>query len=160
MAVIQVKNHLPARLAALGILSITAIVGGFGARNTMQGWDSSSSIRAERDAALKREVEAIKAEAQVAETYSELGYKQATCGTTLAKFVFDKGRDSAEQLTEWGFDWNAPSFNTDQWHPLFDGAGQIFGGIRVENGQQRLVTTIEAPNLNQASMCNQNTLVH
>lgn len=159
MAVIQRKNHLPARLATLGILSITAIVGGFGAQNTLLGWDSSSQLRAERDAALEKQVEAIKAEAQVADTYSELGRKQAACGSTLAKFAFDSSRDVIEQLTAWGFDWSASTFNSSQWHPLFDGAGQIFAAIRLENGQQKVITTVQEPRLNQASICNQNTLI-
>jgi hypothetical protein len=159
MSVIHRKNHFPARISLLGLLTLTAIVGGFGARNTMQSWDSGSSLRAERDRNLEQQIDDIKQKGIIADTYAEHGYKQATCGTTLARFVFDASKDPYQQLNDWGFDWNTPEFNTERWYPLFDGTSQLFGAIRVENGQQRLVTLAEAPKLDQGAICNQNQLV-
>ena len=103
-----------------------------------------------RKALLTAEANAQKAEA---EAYTELGLRQAHCGSTLSKFYFQPGIDVVEQLNNWGFDWKSPKYNTNQWFPLYDSNGLLFAAIR-ENG---LVQSDITP-MDQAAICNFNKL--
>lgn len=86
-----------------------------------------------------------------AKAASELGIAQATCGMTLHKFYYRPNSDVIAQLNEWGFDWNAPQYNTDQWVPLFDSNQILFAAVRKHR-----VYSIASADLDQASICNFN----
>ena len=86
-----------------------------------------------------------------AKAASELGIAQATCGMTLHKFYYLPKIDVVAQLNKWGFDWNAPQYNTYQWVPLFDSNQLLFAAVR-----QHKVYSIASANLDQATICNLN----
>jgi hypothetical protein len=177
MPLITTTTRLPARCLALAGITTFSLIGLAGAQNTITHWNQQKgvelvaqeqvlteqqkagvSIEAEKLAIEQRRLE-LEGQAQIAEQYSELGVKQASCGDTLAQFYFKPGGDVMEQLNVWGIDWGAPNYNTSQWYPLFDSSGLLFAAIRQNpaTGYQEVVPA-DLQKLDQASICNLNQL--
>lgn len=170
MTLIATTTRLPARILALLGLGAFTLIGFGGARHTIAHWNgrkgSELAYRQEVMSEQQRAIAAIEAKEleiegqfRLAESYSELGTKQASCGDTLSQFYFTPGSDVMEQLAVWGFDWQTPRYNTDKWYPLFDSAGLLFAAIRQNpaTGYQQVVQA-DQQKLDQASICNRNEL--
>jgi hypothetical protein len=177
MPLITTTTRLPARLTILAGMSLFTLVGFAGAQNTIAHWNQQKgaeiasqqqvmaeqqkanvSIEAEKLEIEQRRLE-LEGQTQLAEKYSELGARQATCGDTLSGFSFVPGGDVVEQLNVWGMDWGAPRYNTDKWYPLFDSSGLLFAAIRQNpaTGYHEVVPA-DLQKLDQASICNLNQL--
>jgi hypothetical protein len=166
MTFISAPSRFWPRMSVLGALSLLALVGFAGAVNTVGVWNGSKAEElaqademADAVAAIKAKEAEVKAQTDLAASYSELGLAQATCADTLAQFYFQPGVSLAQQLQQWGFDFGAPRYNADQWVPLFDSAGLLSGAVRRDpaTGQQVFVQADEQP-LDQAAICNSNQL--
>ena len=170
MALITHSTRLPARCMALAGISIFSLIGLAGARHTIAHWNGEKAgqlshaqmvedEKRRQEAALEAQQRELAGQAQLAESYSDLGTKQATCGDTLSQFYYQPGGDVMEQLNVWGIDWATPRYNTHEWFPLFDSANVLFAAIRQNpaTGYQVVVTTDQQP-LNQASICLRNEL--
>jgi hypothetical protein len=155
---------------ALASITVFSAIGLAGAQHTIAHWNGEKAValtheqqvEAEQHQALAdTELKALELEgqAQLAESYSELGARQASCGDTLSQFYFTPGADVMEQLNAWGMDWSTPRYNTDKWYPLFDSAGLLFAAIRQNpaTGYQEVVAA-DRQSLDQASICNLNQL--
>jgi hypothetical protein len=166
MTFISAPSRFWPRMSVLGALGLLALVGFAGAVNTVGVWNGSKAEElAQADqmanavAAIEAKEAEVKAETALATSYSELGLAQATCADTLAQFYFQPGVPLAQQLQQWGFDFGAPRYNTDQWVPLFDSAGLLSGAVRRDpaTGQQVFVQA-DQQSLDQAAICNSNQL--
>jgi len=170
MALVTTTTRLPARCLALASITVFSAIGLAGAQHTIAHWNGEKAValtheqqvEAEQHQALAdTELKALELEgqAQLAESYSELGARQASCGDTLSQFYFTPGADVMEQLNAWGMDWSTPRYNTDKWYPLFDSAGLLFAAIRQNpaTGYQEVVAA-DRQSLDQASICNLNQL--
>jgi hypothetical protein len=166
MTFITAPSRFIPRAAVLTALSVTALVGFAGAVHTVGVWNEGKAEElaqademADAVAAIEAKEAELAAQTELAGSYSELGLAQATCGDTLAQFYFQPGQPLATQLQQWGFDFGAPRYNTDQWVPLFDSAGLLAGAVRLDpaTGQQVFVQS-DQQSIDQASICNFNQL--
>lgn len=170
MAIIKASTRLPTRIAVLIGISASTLIGFAGAQNTIAHWNGEKTneiafnqdVEAQRlasIAAIEAKEREIANQAKLAESYSDLGTKQANCGDTLSQFYFSPGGNLTEQLNIWGLDWGTPRYNTDRWFPLFDSSQVLFAAIRMNpsTGQQEIVAA-DQQSLNQASICNRNVL--
>lgn len=164
MTIIHKQTRLLWRLGLMALTLPPAMIGFAGVRYTsmqingqrrddiaqQQRLEKAADHAETRKAVLTAEAEAKAAEA---EAYTQLGLRQATCGSTLSRFYFQPGVDVVEQLQTWGFDWNAPRYNSDRWYPLYDSNNLLFAAIRRGEIAQTDVTPMDA-----ASICNFNQL--
>jgi hypothetical protein len=166
MTFISSPSRFWPRMSVLGALGLLALVGFAGAVNTVGVWNGSKAEElaqadqmADAVAAIAAKEAEVKAQTDLATSYSELGLAQATCADTLAQFYFQPGAPLAPQLQQWGFDFGAPRYNTEQWVPLFDSAELLAGAVRRDpaTGQQVFVQA-DQQSLDQAAICNFNQL--
>lgn len=170
MALVTTTTRLPARCLALAVGSTFCLIALAGAQHTIAHWNGEKSVELTHAQQVEAERQRVLAEtelkdlemagqSQLAQSYSELGVKQADCGDTLSQFYYSPGGDVMEQLNVWGIDWATPRYNTDKWYPLFDSAHVLFAAIRQNpaTGFQEVVPVDQQP-LDQASICNLNQL--
>ena len=168
--IIQQHTRLFWRLGLVALTVPSALIGFAGLRFTSAHLNSErrSDIaqeqrldKAQQYAETRKALATADAEAKAAEAeaYSELGLRQAACGSTLSRFYFQPGLPVFDQLQQWGFDWQSPRYNTGSWHPLFDSNNLLFAAIRKSptTGQREIVQA-DLTSMDQASICNHNQL--
>lgn len=170
MTIIQQKSRLYWRLGLIALTAPCALIGFAGVRYTSQHLNEERKEefaqqerleKAEQQAEVRKALITGEAEAKIAEAeaFTELGLRQASCGSTLHKFYFQPGIPVTEQLTTWGFDWQAPRYNSEKWYPLYDSNNLLFAAVRKspETELQVIVQSDITP-MDQASICNHNQL--
>lgn len=162
--IIQQHTRLFWRLSLIALTVPSGLIGFAGVRytashlNSERRSDIAQQQRLEKAADHAETRKALltaeaKAKAAEAEAFTELGMRQASCGDTLQQFYFQPGQPAGEQLKQWGFDWNAPRYNTDRWYPLYDSNNLLFAAVKKGAIAQADETPMDA-----ASICNLNKL--
>ncbi|MFE4108559.1 hypothetical protein [Almyronema epifaneia] len=160
MSFINQKSRLYWRLGTIALTIPSALIGFAGLRITAMHLNGqrqdflANQQRIERiESEAKAAIAQVESKQAEAEAYTQLGLRQATCGDTLQRFYFQPGVPASDQLNAWGFDWQAPRYNSPNWYPLFDSNGLLFAAIRKGEIVQADVTPMD-----QVSICKLNQL--
>jgi hypothetical protein len=166
MTFIAVQSRFWPRSLVLAAMAGFVMVGFAGASHTISVWNGTRAEELEHErqhraaiAAIETKQAEVERQTALAESYSRLGLRQATCGDTLQGFSYSPETDIYDQLNGFGFDWGTPRYNTEQWFPLFDSAGLLFAAIRVDPSTGRqTIARASVQRLDQGAICNLNRL--